>query len=203
MSAIESALSIGVWWPGRLASEIDLGIGYRPSGPSDLAFDPLHHEEMVLTVAPSHPFAGRQRVRMVELDWQPLVLLPRTFATRTMLDECFGTASAEPVICAEMNTIAPMLELVGQSGLGPTVGIRAVTPPLGLCTIALANPTPVRIPGILWRRDAKMTAWMRTFLAILRGRARSRKSACDTTEASPIEASEGAFDDAKAAPPLL
>jgi len=72
-----------------------------------------------------------------------------------------------------------------------------------LCTIALAHPTPVRIPGILWRRDAEMMAGTRAFLAILRGRARSRKSACDTTEASPIEASEGAFDDAKAAAPVL
>jgi len=101
---------------------------------------------MVLTVAPSHPFAGRQRVRMVELDRQPLVLPPCTFATRTMLDECFRTAGAEPVICAEMNTIVPMLELVGQSGLGTIVGIHAVTPPQDLCTIALANPMPVRIP---------------------------------------------------------
>jgi LysR family cyn operon transcriptional activator len=181
---------------GKLyAGELDLGIAYRPGGPSDLAFDPLHHEEMVLTVAPGHPFAGRQRVRMVELDRQPLVLLPRTFATRTMLDECFRTAGAEPVICAEMNTIAPMLELVAQTGIGTIVGLHAVTPPQGLCTVALAHPTPVRIPGILWRRDAEMTAPMRSFLAIVRGRVRSRKAVADAGEPFAIEVPGRAFDE--------
>jgi LysR family cyn operon transcriptional activator len=169
------------------AGELDVGIAYRPAEPSDLCFEPLHHEEMVLAVAPGHVFAGRARVRMVELDRQPLVLLPRSFATRTMLDECFRTAGAEPVVCAEMNTIAPMLELVAQTGIGTIVGIHALSPPAGLCTVALAHPTPVRIPGILWRRDAEMTAPMRSFLAIVRSRAGSRKAAGS-------EASQPSFD---------
>jgi LysR family cyn operon transcriptional activator len=90
-----------------------------------------------------------------------------------------------------------MLELVGQTGIGTIVGLHAVTPPQGLCTVALANPTPVRIPGILWRRDAEMTAPMRSFLAIVRSRVRSRKAASDAANALPIDVSDGAFDESK------
>ena len=64
------------------AGELDLGIAYRPSGPTDLWFEPLYNEEMVLVVSTTHPLAGRKRIRMVELHQQRLVLLPAYFATR-------------------------------------------------------------------------------------------------------------------------
>ena len=43
--------------------ELDIGIAYRPAEPSDLVFEPLHNEEMVLAVSSQHPFAARKRVR--------------------------------------------------------------------------------------------------------------------------------------------
>ena len=116
---------------------------------------------MVLAVSSQHPFAARKRVRMVELDRQPLVLLPHAFATRVMLDECFRAAGAEPIVCAEMNTIAA----------------NVVRAPMGLCVIPLASPTPMRIPGILWKRDARLTAQMRSFSSIVRTLAARRSAA--------------------------
>jgi len=148
--------------------DLDIGIAYRPAEPSDLVFEPLHNEEMVLAVSSEHPFAARKRVRMVELDRQMLVLLPREFATRVMLDECFRAAGAEPIVCAEMNTIAPMLELVSQTLIAAIVAANVVRAPMGLCVVPLASPTPMRIPGILCKREAKLTAPMRSFSAIVR-----------------------------------
>ena len=49
---------------------------------------------------------------MVELHQQRLVLLPQYFATRMLLDDCFKASGAEPIVVAEMTTIAPMLGLV-------------------------------------------------------------------------------------------
>ena len=85
------------------AGELDLGIAYRPNGPTDLWFEPLYNEEMVLVVATSHPLAGRKRIRMVELHQQRLVLLPEYFATRTLLEECFKASGAEPIVIAEFS----------------------------------------------------------------------------------------------------
>src|SRR5438445_13708570 len=37
------------------AGELDIGIAYRPTGASDLWFEPLYNEEMVLVVSQAHP----------------------------------------------------------------------------------------------------------------------------------------------------
>src|SRR5689334_2349570 len=85
---------------GLRDGELDIGIAYRPTGPTDLRFEPLYHEEMVLVIAHGHPLARRKRIRMVELHQQRLVLLPRHFATRLLLEECFHASGAEPIIVA-------------------------------------------------------------------------------------------------------
>ena len=54
------------------AGDLDIGIAYRPNGPTDLWFEPLYNEEMVLVVSDTHPLAGRKRIRMVELHRQRL-----------------------------------------------------------------------------------------------------------------------------------
>ena len=108
------------------ARELDIGIAYRPNGPTELWFEPLYNEEMVLVVSAAHPLAGRKRIRMVELHQQRLVLMPDYFSTRALLDECFKASGAQPVVVAEMSTIAPMLGLVLRMPIGAIVAINAV-----------------------------------------------------------------------------
>jgi LysR family cyn operon transcriptional activator len=156
---------------------LDVGIAYQPSDPTHLWFEPLYTEEMVLVVARTHPLAQRKRVRMVELHRQSLVLLPRDFATRTMLDECFRSCGAEPVIAAEMNTIAPIVGLVARTQLAAIVSSHAVQPRDDVCVIPLESPTPVRSPGMLWRRDAKQPSAVRSFAACIRKLALGRSLA--------------------------
>jgi len=154
----------------RLRSgDLDLGIAYRPSGPTELAFEPLYNEEMVLVVAATHPLAERKRIRMVELHQQPLVLLPRRFTTRAMLDECFAACGAEPSVVAEMSTVAPMIGLVLRAQVGTIVSANAVPPEMaGLRTVPIESPTPIRTPGILWRLDTEKPAPVQSFAVIVR-----------------------------------
>lgn len=151
------------------AGTLDIGIAYRPPGPTELAFEPLYNEEMVLVVADTHPLAGRKRIRMVELHQQPLVLLPPRFTTRTMLDECFAACGAEPSVVAEMSTVAPMIGLVLRAPVGTIVSANAVPEKLsGLRTVPIESPTPIRTPGLLWRaQDAKAPALL-AFAVIVR-----------------------------------
>jgi LysR family cyn operon transcriptional activator len=152
-----------------LAGGLDIGIAYRPGDPTDLWFEPLYNEEMVLVVAEQHPLAGRKRIRMVELHQQRLVLLPAYFATRTLLDECFQASGAEPVVVAEMSTIAPMLGLVLRLPIGAIVAIDAVPKAMrGLRMIPIESPTPIRTPGILWQRDVPQGAPVQSFAVIVR-----------------------------------
>lgn len=152
------------------SGELDIGIAYRPGSPTDLWFEPLYNEEMVLVVADAHPYAGRRRIRMVELHQQRLVLLPGHFATRTMLDECFQAAGAEPVVVAEMSSIAPMLGLVSRTLVGAIVAINAVPESMsGLQVIPIESPTPIRTPGILWRLGGgERAAAVHSFAVVVR-----------------------------------
>jgi LysR family cyn operon transcriptional activator len=151
------------------AGELDIGIAYRPGGPTDLWFEPLYNEEMVLMVADTHPLARRKRIRMVELHQQRLVLLPSYFATRTLLDECFLASGAEPVVVAEMSSVAPMLGLVLRMQIAAIVAINAVPKAMtGLKMIPIESPTPIRTPGILWQRQVAQSAPVKSFAVIVR-----------------------------------
>jgi LysR family cyn operon transcriptional activator len=147
---------------------LDVGIAYQPSDPTRLWFEPLYTEEMVLVVSPRHPLAQRKRIRMVELHRQSMVLLPRDFTTRTMLDECFRSCGAEPVVAAEMNTIAPMVGLVARTQLAAIVSSHAVQPRDDVRVIPIESPTPVRTPGMLWKRDSKQSPAVRSFASCIR-----------------------------------
>jgi LysR family cyn operon transcriptional activator len=152
-----------------LSGELDLGISYRPQGASELWFEALYNEEMVLVVGDEHPFAGRKRIRMVELHQQPLVLLPEYFATRMLLDDCFKQCGAEPVVVAEMSTIAPMLGLVSRTQIGAIAAINAVPQALaGVQMIPIESPTPIRTPGILWRLGERQEAVVQAFAVVVR-----------------------------------
>ena len=126
---------------------LDLGVAYRPNATAGLQFEPLYNEEMVLIVAKGHALARRKRVRMVELNHLPMALLPGSFATRQMLDECFRACGAEPQVMAEINTLAPMMELVSKTQLASIVAANVVPAHAGLVVVRLESPTPVRTPG--------------------------------------------------------
>jgi LysR family cyn operon transcriptional activator len=160
---------------------LDVGVAYEPADAAHLWFEPLYTEEMVLVVSLRHPLAHRKRVRMVELHRQNLVLLPHSFTTRTLLDECFRSCGAEPVVVAEMNTIAPMIGLVARTQLATIVSSLAVTVPEDVKIIPLESPTPMRTPGILWKRHAKQTPAVRSFAAAMRKVALGRSLAPDAS----------------------
>lgn len=149
------------------AGELDVGVGYKPGNLEALRFEPLYNEEMVLAVGPDHPFARRRFIRMVELHLQKLVLLPESFATRVMLDECFRMANAEPIVVAELNAIAPMLELVSTTSIAAIVSEHAPRRD-NVTIVPLESPTPIRTPGLLWKRDQQRSAAARQFAAIIR-----------------------------------
>ncbi len=146
---------------------LDLAVSYRPEG-SDLWFEPLYNEELRLVVAASHPLAKRRRVRVVELHHVRMVLLDPQFQTRQLLNECFEAAGAEPLVVAQLNSVAPMIELIRQTGLAGIIGETAVTPSADLRVVPLEDPTPIRTPGMLWRKGATRSPVIKHFADIIR-----------------------------------
>lgn len=151
-----------------LSGDLDLGIAYRPQENQELWFEPLYNEEMVLLVRSDNPLARRKRMRMVELHNVRMALLPKVFSTRQQLDECFRACGAEPLVVAEMNTVLPMIELIRQTDLAGIVGESATDMVEGLSVVALENPTPIRTPGLIWKRGGPDDSAIKQFAAVVR-----------------------------------
>lgn len=150
-----------------VGGDLDIGVTYKPERTRGLHFESLYTEEMMLAVSAKHPFARRRFVRMSELHLQKLVVLPGTFATRALLEECFQMANATPVIVAEMNAIAPMIELVSFTDIAAIVSEHATVRP-DVRMVPLESPTPTRAPGLLWKsRDSRSHA-ARALASIIR-----------------------------------
>ncbi|HEX7441222.1 MAG TPA: LysR substrate-binding domain-containing protein [Caldimonas sp.] len=153
---------------GIAAGRLDLGVSYRPDEAAGLWFEPLYNEELRLVVSSRHPMARRRRVRMVELHRCRMVLLPNAFSTRQLLDECFEAAGAKPVVAVELNSIAPMIELIRQTELAGIIAETAVSKSEDLSVLPLEDPTPIRTPGLLWKKGAPRSPALKHFAAIIR-----------------------------------
>jgi LysR family cyn operon transcriptional activator len=153
----------------RVASkEFDLAIAYHPGRTARLSFEPLCNEEMVLLVGAGHALAGRKRVRMIELHRRPMILPPKPFATRRLLDEAFASAGAVPRICVESGSIAAMLATAAHSELATIVSRHAAQPDPRLRQVPLESPTPIRTPGLVRLRAKQMTPAEATFASMVR-----------------------------------
>ncbi|MVW79043.1 LysR substrate-binding domain-containing protein [Bordetella sp. 02P26C-1] len=148
--------------------QLDLGVAYRPESTSGLTFEPLFNEELSLIVSQTHPLARRKRIRLIELHRESLVLLPASFSTRRLLDECFAAAGAEPNIVAEINTVAGMLGMVMRLPVGCIAAASAIPPNPSLRLIPLEGPTPMRTPGLLFNPRLPQTRPGLAFAGLLR-----------------------------------
>jgi len=160
---------VGSYLIERLSSgELDLGIGYRPPDKPGVVFEPIYDEELRLVVPEGHPFARRKKVSVIELHSQRMALLSDRFSTRQMLNDCFASVGAEPVVVVEANSYATLLSLV------PTLNLLTVAPeypPLalpGVSVLSIENPAPVRTFGLIWKRGAQKSLAIQTFAAVVR-----------------------------------
>jgi LysR family cyn operon transcriptional activator len=150
-----------------LRGELDLGIAFHPTEHEEIETEPLFDERMLLVVGPSHPLAGRRSLAMKALVGMPLALLPRSFATRRLIDASLRQASVAPTVKVEMDSVEALLGVCRFGELASIVPERAAQQAPDLHAIALTDPQMVRHAGILWRRGASRSAAARAFAALL------------------------------------
>lgn len=150
-----------------LRGELDLGIAFHPTEHEEIETEPLFDERMLLVVGPSHSLAGRRSLAMKALAGLPLALLPRTFATRRLIDASLRQADVAPTVRVEMDSVESLLGVCRHSDLASIVPERAARQAPDLHAIALTEPQMVRHAGILWRRGASRSAAARAFAALL------------------------------------
>ena len=150
-----------------LRGELDLGIAFHPTEHEEIETEPLFDERMLLVVGPLHPLARRRSLAMKALAGLPLALLPRSFATRRLIDASLRQADVVPTVRVEMDSVEALLGVCRFGMLASIVPERAARQVPDLHTIALTAPQMVRTAGILWRRGASRSAAARAFAALL------------------------------------
>ena len=105
---------------------------------------------------------------MVVLHDIRMVLLPGQFVTRKLVDDCFAAAGAKPIVVAQLNSVAPMIELIRQTDLAGIIAESAVAQTADLRVIPLEDPTPIRTPGMLWPKGATRSPVLKHFAEIIR-----------------------------------
>jgi LysR family cyn operon transcriptional activator len=156
--------------------EVDFGVCNATARHKSLHFEHLYGEELMLVVARSHPLARRKTIRMVELHRQPMVLLTPQFATRRMLDEHFRSANAQPDVVIELDSIPPALEILAGGTLASILPGSAHDRN-DLVSIPIESPTPMRNPGMAWRKDCGSRPFVRAFADLVRRTAKQEGEA--------------------------
>lgn len=140
---------------GRLLVAGDVGLGFieSPEPPAGLECRVVGHDELVLIVSPTHPWARRRRpVELAELAATPLVAREPGSGTR---------ATVEALLVGQATTAPPMMELSSTSAI--KAAVEAGIGPAVLSELAVADElrrhTLVAVPVRAVMRRTLRAAW--------------------------------------------
>jgi LysR family transcriptional regulator, cyn operon transcriptional activator len=151
-----------------MAGQLDVGIAFHPTEREEIDTTHLFTEKMQLLVGKNHPLAGKRSVTMKTLKNVPLCLLPRSFATRRMLDESFKMAGISPFVRVEMESVGALMAACASGLLATIVPERAARDSGQMHAIKLSDPQPARHAGILWRKGASRSVAALAFVTLLK-----------------------------------
>ncbi len=154
-----------------LRNELDLGIVGGKLHVPDLQVDPFLDDELVLVVAPAHPFAAAGSAQAAALQDHRLILRERGSGTRDAVDEAFRGAGRPVVAAMELSSSEAIKEAVA-AGLGVTllsrVAIRTEVTTGRLVTVPMSDLVIRRRFAIVHHKDKRLSSSLRAFLEMLR-----------------------------------
>lgn len=137
----------------------------------DYAATLLWQEEFVVTMSPTHRFAGRASVTFEELAEETLVTYRENSALRRRLERALGPRGLTPrnaFICTEMSAVRALVS----QGLGVAVLPRSVAeeagPPVAWARIEQADGSELLTwpVALIWRATRKHPPAVKAFLAL-------------------------------------
>lgn len=154
------------------AGKDELGFIETPDLPDGLRVQMLGHDEVVVVVAPSHPWADGRELAAAELAATAIVGRERGSGTRLALERAVvehlpGTELVRPA--AELATTAGIRATVMAGGGVGALSLRAVADDLALGRLVRV---PMRMPPItrplaaIWRQDRRLGAAAAALLAV-------------------------------------
>jgi DNA-binding transcriptional LysR family regulator len=158
-----------------LRDEAHVGLGRALRHP-EVELQPLYEEELVLVVAPNHPFAGSPTVTMADVGSQQLIMFDRTSSYYEVTQAAFLSAGVALPGLMELDNIEAAKKMV-EHGLGvallPRTAVAREVSAGSLEPVELTEGTPMKRSIVaMRRRDAgEPSGAVRSFLDLLTDRA--------------------------------
>jgi DNA-binding transcriptional LysR family regulator len=134
-----------------VAGEIDLCLASPRFTDSNLDWEALFDEELVVIVPSSHRLASRAQIDLKELAKEPFVALKHGYGLRHYFDELTRKAGFEPKVAFEGEEVATLQGLVG-AGFGVAMVPRDRGTSDLVARISVRDPACWRTIGLSWRR---------------------------------------------------
>jgi DNA-binding transcriptional LysR family regulator len=154
---------------GLLGGELDLGIFVLPSSTEGLQVEHLCQDELVVIVAPSHPWARRQRVQWPDLATQVLITYDRASETFQKIQRELHDRGVTIKETMEVRHGAAVTEMV-KVGLGvalvPRWVVREEIQMALLIALPLGRGGVKRQWGIAHVKGAPLPAYSRAFMQL-------------------------------------
>jgi DNA-binding transcriptional LysR family regulator len=123
-----------------------------------------------LIVPRRHALAGRASVSVSELESVPLVLLPKSFDMRQIVDDIFRRSRVRPLVAYEISSISSTLMAVRRSGTATllTPIVLRERESLGLRAIPLGGKVARIEYGLVSSRISELSPAAQAFAGIMR-----------------------------------
>jgi len=137
-----------------LRGDLDLGIVTLPLGHPELAEEELFHERLVLATPAGHRLAGRRRVRLDELDDEPMLLIEAHTRTGALLRAHFQEAAFAPQVLLDSGSFEVIKRYIAE-GIGVSFLPETVVGAEDTALSTVAVPGLPQVPiGAIRRRGA-------------------------------------------------
>lgn len=132
---------------------------------------PLYEDEVILIVAPDHPFAARGSVDMREVSQEPLILFDRGSSYNALIHSAFRQAGVVPRTVMDLDSMEATKKMV-EEGLGIAMIPRvAVERELELGYLRAVEVRGGRIPNrqisFIFRRNRRLARAVRAFFGLI------------------------------------
>jgi LysR family transcriptional regulator, carnitine catabolism transcriptional activator len=143
-----------------LDGQVEFSVCAQVPAPTELVFDALFTEELVVVVPTDHPLAGKPRQGWKKLTRVPLILMSHHSSTRRTIAEALLKTGLPDKPAYEVASLQTAIAMV-RAGMG--AAIMPLTALLemnldGLATCMLTGPVPTRRIAVCHRRDRAVSA---------------------------------------------
>ncbi len=152
--------------------DVDFAIASLPIKDSRLVVQPIHRDDIVLVVAPTHPFAMREIVKLDEMIQFPMLLLKHG-RQRTQLNNFFQHHEVQPRMAMELDSSELLKRLIcAELGMGflPHANVLDDAHSGLLKIVKVEGMKLHRELALIFRKDKTLTRAAQAFLEIAAGR---------------------------------